>query len=570
LWNHPVVGDLGDAVPGLIIVNSRGALQRLDARNASFANPPSVLWSREATRAPQLVAGLDTTVTPAKPGIVAFERNLGSNDRLVALRADGSTLWSTETLGYILADMVVGLLDGDAVPDVVVEHGELSDTLHRVTAYSGATGAILWQAAPLGPGNRQPPGGALADWNADGTPDFVLEAVSKTLVLDGKTGSVLQQSSLGGDYYTPILFDVDGSGDLEVTLYAGYTPPATLNHALTSYLWQGQADDRPGTYGAMTTCNAAGMLLGGSLSVPSRLFRIVAGGAGAGTRAEHILAGGKMFADVAAAKAANAKLGQLGSPAVHEDLAGDGVPVAVLGSEDGWVYGVEACSGKLRFAREVGAPVGAIAFGDTDGDGKDELLASAADGHLYALQQTSVAPPTFVVDTDPPSGITVSDVDVIVSKSTLYGSWKPSAGAESYEIAVVRDAVDGGGFVSPGPWTNVGKVTKAQVDGLSLVDGKRYFFAVRAVAGAARSPDVLSDGVTVYLDSLPTGATTGAGGAGGASGAGGNAGGNAGGGEMDCAPSCGASCAVSSRETTGRALLWSFVALALVVLRRRR
>ncbi|MBM4376930.1 MAG: VCBS repeat-containing protein [Deltaproteobacteria bacterium] len=587
LWNHPVVGDLGDGVPGLMLVNSRGALQRLDARKASFADPPSVVWTREATRAPQLVAGLDASVAPAKPGVVAFERNLGSNDRLLALRADGSVLWSTETLGYILADMVVGKLDADAVPDVIVEHGEANDSLHRVTAYSGATGAVLWQAAPLGPGNRQPPGGALADWNGDGTPDFVLEAVSKTTVLDGKTGSVLQQSALGGDYYTPILFDVDGSGDLEVTLYAGYTAPGTINHALTSYLWQGQADDRPGTYGAMTACGSSGMLLGGSLSVPSRLFRITAGGAAAGTRVEQILGGGKAFADLAAAKAANVTLGQLGSPAIHEDLAGDGIAVAVMGSEDGWLYGVEACSGKLRFAHEIGAPVGAIAFGDTDGDGKDDLLASAADGHLYAFRQTSVAPPTFVVDTDPPNGINVSDVDAIVSKSTLYGSWKPAPGAESYEVAVVRDAVDGGGFVSAGPWTDVGKVTKAELDGLSLVDGRRYFFAVRTVAGGARSPDVLSDGVTVYLDSLPSGASSGAGGAGGDPGAGGasmastgsGAGGGdsagsggvgSGGGEMNCVPSCGASCAVSSRETTGRALTWSMLALAVALLRRRR
>ena len=591
LYNYPVLGDLGDAVPGLLLVNSRGALQRLDARTASFADPPSVVWTREATRFAQLAVGLDVQASPAKPGIFAIERKTGANDKVLALRGDGTALWSTETLGVVLADMVVGKLDADAVPDVIVEHGELTNTLHRVTAYSGQTGVVLWDAVPIGPGNRQPPGGALGDWNADGTPDFVLEADSKTIVLNGKNGLVLQQSALGGDYYSPILFDVDNAGADEVTLYAGYTPAATINHALTSYLWQGTSEDRPLTYGAMTRCGQAGTLLGGSWAKPAQLSRVVAGGASAGARVDAILAGGVVFANSASANGAKAKMGQLGSPAIHENLGGDGVPVAVIGSEDGWLYGIEACTGGLRFAHHIGAPVGAVAFGDTDGDGSDDLIASAADGYLYAFRQAPLAAPTTVLDTDPPNGNSVSDVDVIQTKTSLYATWSPVAGADAYDVSVVRDAVDGGGFVSAGPWTNVGHIEEAQVDGLTLVDTHRYRFAVRALVGTQHSADTLSDGVRVYFDGVPSGGgggggatgvggsgqgvTVGAGGAATANGAGGAvASTGVGAGQAPNPVECTDGCAVTSggapRVTDVTPLAWTALVLGFVLFRRSR
>ena len=53
------------------------------------------------------------------------------------------------------------------------------------------------------------------------------------------------------------------------------------------------------------------------------------------------------------------------------------------------------------------------------------------------------------------------------------------------------------GLISAGPWVDVGNVTSAPMTGLPLQEGHRYFAAVRAVVGADRSPDRLSDGVTV-------------------------------------------------------------------------
>jgi hypothetical protein len=495
LQNTPLVAKLDDGAPGLVTTTSRGALVRLDATQATFAEQPKILWQRERTNAAQIVPKL----VGGQPGIVAVEHHLNADDRVVALTAGGATRWNVPISGQVLADMVTGNLDGDGIPDVVVEHGDLGDLALKVTALSGANGATLWSAG-MGTGNRQPPGGALADWNGDGRDDFVIQ-FEYTFVLDGKNGALMMQGGPHASYYTPLLFDVNGDGQLEATLYAGYTPAQTLSHDLSATLWQGP-DIKPLTYGALLSCPGQGpMLLGGSWEVRPQLGRTLAGGPNAGMSAFQILAGGKVFPDVKSASAAGAKTGQLASPSVHTNLAGDDTPIAVIGSGDGWIYGVEACTGKLRFAHAIGAPVGAISFGDANGDGVDEIIASAADGHLYSLRQSPVPAPSAVNDVDPRHGIVEGDVDDITfddGVSELAAAWTAVPGADAYEVAWVRDQVDGGGFVSAGPWQNVGPATSAAAVLPGLTDGKRYFAAVRAIRGGDRSPDTLSDGVRVH------------------------------------------------------------------------
>ncbi len=502
LGQTPIVAELGDGIPGLMLVNSRGALQRLDARAATFAEPPKVLWSRERTSSANVVPDL---LGATRPGIVAVEHAPDAADAVVALAPDGTVAWKRGVTGIVLTDIAHGNFNGDGTPDLIVEHGDLGNSLLLITALSGKTGAPLWGPLTFGPANRQPAGGAVADWNGDGIDDYVF-VFTGTLVLDGKTGKTLLTSQLATGYYMPMLRDVTGDGIDEATLYAGLTAPGTLTHDLGTYLWKGMDGDLPLTYGAISDCPGKGqMLLGGSWSTPPRLSRIIPGGPGAGTTKNQVLAGGTAFPDVASAQKAGVYLGQLGSPSIHQNLSGDNVPVAVLGSQDGWLYGVDACGGQLRFARHLGAPVGSIGFGDANGDGKDEIIASVADGYLYALRQSPVPPVALVNDIDPPHGITDRDVDEIDTQDTLYAAWPAVTGAESYEVAVVHHPSDGGGFLSAGPWIGVGNATLASVSGLPLVKGKRYLFAVRALKGGERSPDTLSDGVRVVAPKAPNG-----------------------------------------------------------------
>ncbi len=490
LRETPVLADLADGgPPGLVVATSRGELVRLDATKATNALGPSVVWGLPSTAAAVIVPGL---------GIAAVERKPGKDDLVKRVLPDGSLVWQREVGGVVFADMTHADLDGDGIEDLVVEHGVLSDLIEHVTALSGADGSTLWEAAPLGPGNRQPAGGAMADWNGDGVADFVFQ-FSGTRVLDGTSGAVIASSPPGGPYNMPILLDVDGDGLDEATLYAGYEAAGTLTHDLSSFVWKGVPDDRPLTYGAMVRCEEGARLLGGTWAYPARLNRILTSGPSAGANDLRVLAGGAVYLDEASATAAGARMGQLGSPSVHENLAGDSRAILVVGSTDGWLYGLDACSGELRFTYEIGAPVGSVVFGDSDGDGLDELLASVADGYLYAFRQSPVPAVGEVLDTDPPAGFDKADVDAIVTRDTLHAAWSEVPGAEGYEVAVVRDLVDGGGFVTAEPWRDVGDVTTATVEGLVLDEGKRYFFAVRARQGALRSPDTLSDGVVVSL-----------------------------------------------------------------------
>jgi MYXO-CTERM domain-containing protein len=165
-----------------------------------------------------------------------------------------------------------------------------------------------------------------------------------------------------------------------------------------------------------------------------------------------------------------------------------------VGSSDGWLYAIDPCTASLAFTHEFTAPVGNVVFGDSDGDGHDELLVSVADGYLYALKQPPIAAPAEVIDTDPDHGIDTADVDDISTIDQLFGAWSPVPGATSYQVAVVH--ADLSGFVAP--WQEVGLVTKFSATALGLTDGARYVFVVRALKNGAPSPDALSDGVTVH------------------------------------------------------------------------
>lgn len=235
------------------------------------------------------------------------------------------------------------------------------------------------------------------------------------------------------------------------------------------------------------------MLAGGTWQYPARLKLTEMAGAGAGSVVNVVLAGGKLWKNEADATAAGQQLAQLGSVSVHADTMTK-ASIAVIGSSDGWLYGMDPCGASLLFSYDFGSPVGNVIFGDADGNGLDELLVSVADGYLYGLKQPPVPAPESVLDTDPGHGISDADVDDISTSDHLSGAWKPVTGASSYQVAIAF--ADSTGLLAG--WQDVGNVTKHAVTGLELVDGARYVFAVRAVKAGGVSPDALSDGVRVH------------------------------------------------------------------------
>jgi outer membrane protein assembly factor BamB len=498
LMNTPVVADLGDAVPGVLLTTSRGTVVRIDAREATFTQPPVAMWSRSGSRNPVILPGL---VGGAAPGVALVQRTIQGEDRVVALRGDGSELWVHPLGGHVLTDLVFGNFDGDGYPDLFVQYAKSQNLLEYQRAISGKDGSVLWELV-YGPYNRQPSGAAIADWNDDGYDDVIFQ-VNRTYVVDGKLGVQMHKSpNYDFAYSMPTVHDANLDNIDEISLYARYFGARTLSHDLQSLLWQSTLDERPYTYATVLRCGGDyPQLVGGSWAFPSRLLMATTGGPNAGAYQHRVLAAGQVFANEAEAELAGVSPGKLASPVLHPNLAGDGSATILVGSSDGWLYGLDACSQKLRFAQDFGASVGSIVFGDTNADGKDEILVSCEDGHLYAMKERYVLPVDEVRDVDPSAPDPDADVDVLVTHSSLHASWPAAPLAEYYEVAVVRAAIDGGGLLTE--WRDVGAETRASLDSLPLEDGKLYHLAVRANAYDLVSPEVLSDGVRVQFPEPP-------------------------------------------------------------------
>ena len=181
----------------------------------------------------------------------------------------------------------------------------------------------------------------------------------------------------------------------------------------------------------------------------------------------------------------------------YANLSGaDGTPTALVGSTDGFLYAVDACTGALRWSHRFDAPVGAPILSDTDGDGLDDIVVSVADGYLYGLRHEILPAPGFVWDVDVPRGLTAEDIDEIETESALYAAWAPVPGATTYELAVVGAA---GTYLTAPAWVDVGAGTSATITGLPLEDGAKFYVGVRAVGPAGKGPDRPSDGVIVRL-----------------------------------------------------------------------
>ncbi len=554
----PVVASLdGTSTEAIVVSDSRYGLLRLDASQASWASPPEAEWRVAGYYGPAVV-----------PGLAGEEVAISAHGstRVRALAPDGSTLFEYSQAGgegSINGDVVpAGDLDDDDVPDLVFHWGRSTDWMLETRAISGALasggsgpGRVLWDAEAISPGcGRQPAGISIGVWqeplggaggaSPDDVPDVFFHGASRTRVLSGHAdangGTQIGQSvTVGSCYFLPTLYDLVGDSREEIVDHGSNLEPRVLSHDLQEILWADpETEDSAYPYGAIAPCPDGAALVQASWRFHGRVKVTKlpgwaggggsggGGGAGGGLPwqvATFIVASGEAYQDEAAAQDAGAFYGELTSATVHEDLTGAGRPTALFGSKDGWLYGLNPCtdelSERLDFAVPFEAAVGEAVFGDIDGDGRDEIIVTAADGYLYVLRNQAIAAPEYVYDTDPDNGITDTDVDNIVTEDKLSATWAEVSGAASYEVAVLdRD----GEFVTDPHWIDVGNVTSDSRTGLPLENNGRYVFVVRAINDVGDpSVDVLSDSVFVQLPN-PTGpgGSGGAGGGGGAAGAG--------------------------------------------------
>ncbi|MGZ3421633.1 MAG: FG-GAP repeat domain-containing protein [Polyangiales bacterium] len=485
----PIAPRLDGAADAVVVTDSRGVLERLDASKAWMAKPPTVSWEFRGGHDP-------TTAKNIAAGAAGLVCAKGSS--LTALDGTGKTLWETPmpSGGTVSYDTLATDVNGDGVTDPIAAYLTSGGVLN-IQAYSGKDGTALWGA----PVSEALQWGwypfSLADHDGDGVLDVY--AVLNTLrVHSGKSGTKLAENATFIAYFTPVIADVDGDGTHDVTMSRGYFPARTFKKDLTTALWTG-GDDRPYQHGARATCSGKQIWVQPSSQYKGMVRFHAMDGSATSTL---YLAGGKSFAKPA--DAAGSFLGTLGDVSIKQDLVGGGDhPSALVGSTDGFLYALDPCKIALDWAYDLRFGVGNPILADTDGDGTDEILVGAADGYLHAVGPRVLEAPTGVNDNDPYGAVPGPDVDKVATADRLAGSWNAVTGADAYQIAVLTE---GGTYVTQPDWVDVGNVTNYKATGISLSLGKKYFWAVRAISKTkGSSPETRSNGVIVEAPVAPDG-----------------------------------------------------------------
>ena len=493
LGGPPRTADLdGDARDEIVIADSRGATVRLDPGDASLVSAPRPTWVIANTSSPTVSIDADGGAAlaclhrdPADPLIPTHA---------VVLRSPAAEpRWSHTLPGPPLSDVVPANLDGDGVPDYVVQWGASGDVLLRTRAIAGVDGGLLWEDVSDPGAGRAPAGVSVGTREAANVVFHV--GASRVWVLSGATGTIAAQSPpLNIYYFLPMLSDVDGDGAEEIALTGGVAPLHLLDDDLEAAWISPDAADRPYPYGAIARCpDGTVRLVSQSWGEPSRLKLTTISPTGLGEQRALWLAGGAAHATAADLVASGFRGGQLTASTVHADLSGRGRPSALVGSSDGFLYLVDPCGVSLDAAIPFDAAVGEAVYGDTDGDGKDEILVTAGDGYLHAIQHHSIDPPDAVYDLD----VEVqgsADVDALGTGLPLAARWTPVPGAVGYEAAVLdRD----GSYLTEPAWLPVNE-PEIVFDDVVTVAGRSYRVAVRARSATGRSVAVASDGLRVF------------------------------------------------------------------------
>lgn len=489
----PLAADL-DGVAGaeLVVRDSCGVLQRLSTLGATLVEAPTVDWELPRAHSPLLV-DLDGD---GRPEVVHW--TTGSAAEVRAVRAaDASVLWQ-RTLGASdvtpTNDLMAGDVDGNGQVDVVYSLQSSSGGTVRINALNGAGGATLWGAdyetVVAGSGLGV---GSLWDQDGDGAVDVLACPRNILQWLRGQDGTPGASVAAGYPSYA-IVRDV-GDGDPAAELTVSGTVYDVHSYELDlSERWASTGTLHTRVDGAIADCPTGGpVFVQGHNSSP----RLTAWRMSTGELVGDIaLRAGRSWEPVSTAPEGP---GRLGNVTVSRNLTGSGRPGVLVPSTDGHLYAVDPCGMVLDWALDLRYPVGEAILADTDGDGEDEIVVTAADGFLYGIDREVIPAPAYVYENDGTTLATTSaaDVDELVTVDTLHANWAPVDGATSYEYAVITPA---GTFVTAPNFVSAGAATSVSPTGLPLIAGRRYLFAVRAIGPDGSSSEALSDGVVVLAD----------------------------------------------------------------------
>ena len=478
----PLVGR-DDVGPFVVLPGSPLGLYVGDARFASLIVPPLPRFIQPGMYAASII-DLDTLGM----AVVGVEGNA-----LVARRShDGASLGAVDlgpgaAHGTPLPLRVAGQVAPRVGLDWRIEGVQIVQS-----AVDFTTESLAWKGQPLPFGGFF--GSGVGDLDGDGT-DAWYSMNDGLNTRNAETGAVTTSPGNSMWYALPMLASFQGGPGPELLLQAGASSPRLLQANLGT-AWQSESPEQVnGMAGARVVCgNAARFVTPSVLSPTLRAFD----GASGALLGARTLAGGEVFPSAEAAIAAGKRPGVLSNATSVASLGAAG-PAVLVGSTDGHLYALDACTLNLRWSKFLGGSVAEPVVGDTDGDGADEILVGVADGSIHHIDVPGCASPPWVsfgetIEGPPDAPHVIKPGDVVTV------SFAPVDEATSYEFALVGP--DDQPLWSPAYQPAPG--TSFPVDLTGVLAQRPYRVAVRARGPKGASPDVFTRPLVVADANPPT------------------------------------------------------------------
>lgn len=448
-----------------------------DARLASWIVPPLPRWIAPNGYAPSAIS-----LGALGESIVGVE-----GQSLVARRtADGGEIGKLDMGPGIPSSAPMPISAGNGVPLVGIDW-RIAGVQAVQHAVDFATLSEPWSAQPLPFGGFF--GSSVGDLDQDGIDEWysMNGPLNRRNVL---TGAVTTFPAISTGYSLPMISSFNGPAR-QLLLQAGANSPK-LVAANMSLVWAAETPEPMYvTAGTRTQCTSGARFVSPALNSP--VLRAYDGSTGVIVSAR-VFASGKSYPSAAAAVADGARPGFLSN--ASSVGAGSSSPVVLVGSTDGWLYGVDGCTLDLKWSFDFGAPVGEASVGDYDADGQDEVIVGTSRGFVYGLDAPGLPSP---------AGIWIGDLSSlglleVGPGAAVQVSWAPVPGASSYEVSLVTP--DETPMWDP-PYVEV-TGTEYQVPTSGALASRPYRIAVRAIGVGGKSPDLISAPVVVVDDQPPS------------------------------------------------------------------
>ncbi len=532
-----LAGSLAANGPKLAVVkDSVDRTITVDLASGSAGKPPTHQTLLDATSNQTVMALIDVDGDGSKE-VLTHERGAKASS-LVLLDASGEEQWRFEKAGMTgaLHTGTVGV-GGDLDDDGTLDFYAMSavDGVLVGLPVSGKTGKQLdWEYVP-----SQPGGGigtayspaVMLDADGDGDDDVLLSHYgdlengaesepgappASFHLLDGKTGEVLGSSAFIGPPAYMAVAELDGvpeTDELLVSWWNGNGALAIGEQAVMGDLWS-QSLGSIITKGAPMALDLDGDLKDDLVayehaSARIRVYRGYDGaplwdGSDGAIPGERQLADGRIYKVLETGGFLDVEDGTITEtltvdplnqrPLAVTDLTGQGHPSALFADRVGRLYCVDLVEGDLDWVLELGFQIGTVITANVDDDPLIEVLLTALDGNLYAIDQFADVGTIEVVndgvgaDQDAVSGIASG-----ISLSSFAANWAAvKGGTETLAGYLVRLLTGSGALVLD--WQDAGLDTSFESDLVTLVPGVTYHVVVMPYGASGGGEPVMSDG----------------------------------------------------------------------------